>query len=277
MATHPLSDLLITRHLQWMRATGLSERNVEDRRRLLEHLDARLPRGLGYGSEFAIAEYLGNPRWSVQTKATYWGHTTGFYRWAVTARQLSVDPTVNITRPRVPQGVPRPIRNDDLTRILTEAGEPYRLWALLAAKAGLRASEIAGLDRDDVTEQRIWIRRGKGGRAAWIRTHRDVWAAVKDLPPGQLARRVTDGRPASGAYLAHAFWVHVNTQMGIKTSIHKLRHWFGTETLRASGGNVITTQKALRHKAVTSTVIYAEVLQEDVEAAVAALPSHDLR
>jgi len=59
--------------------------------------------------------------------------------------------------------------------------------------------------------------------------------------------------------------------LGINSTLHKLRHRFGTQVLRVSG-NLRHAQEALRHRSITSTQIYTQVTNIELAAAVAAVP-----
>jgi integrase/recombinase XerD len=60
------------------------------------------------------------------------------------------DPTADILRPRMPRAVPRPISDADLIDALDQASPDVRAMLACAAYQGLRAKEIAGLQRDDI-------------------------------------------------------------------------------------------------------------------------------
>ena len=54
-------------------------------------------------------------------------------------------------------------------------------------------------------------------------------------------------------------------------SIHCLRHTYATRLHKASGYNLRLVQKQLGHSSVSTTQVYADVLSEDVEKALASL------
>lgn len=59
---------------------------------------------------------------------------------------------------------------------------------------------------------------------------------------------------------------------GIRCSARQLRHWFGTNTLRAAG-NLRVAQELLRHASVATTALYTQVDDTERRAAILALPA----
>jgi integrase len=53
---------------------------------------------------------------------------------------------------------------------------------------------------------------------------------------------------------------------------HQLRHWFGTNVLRAADGNLRVAQERLRHASPASTAIYTPVEDKDRTLRVMRLP-----
>lgn len=264
---------IIEDHITWMALAGMSPRTMDARRQWLYRLDAALPYGVGYASPGdltqAIAAFARRAMWSRQTLATYSRHTRGFYRWAIEAQRLAPpDPSAGLPRPSVPPGTPRPVRDDVLAVILQRSEDPYRIWALLAAFGGLRCIEISRLSREDIDAQGIRVY-GKGDRPAWVPMHQDIWAAVRDLPPGPIARRPRD-RAALPAHEVSRTWQRHVKRFGVDAGLHQLRHWFGSEALRQCG-NVRTVQKLLRHASIASTVRYTEISTEELVSAIKSL------
>ncbi|GAH75377.1 unnamed protein product, partial [marine sediment metagenome] len=54
-------------------------------------------------------------------------------------------------------------------------------------------------------------------------------------------------------------------------SIHCLRHTYATRLYKASGYNLRLVQKQLGHSSVSTTQVYADVMDSDVDQAVANL------
>lgn len=266
-----MSDL-IEPHLRHIRAEGLSERTIQDRRIVLHRADRDLPYGLNQTTVEELADWLAQFRTN-QTKATYYGHLKAYYDWASDERRdegLSWNPISSLARPRVRPAAPRPVTDTELAELLHEATDPFRRWIILAAYAGLRALEIATIERKDITEQTITVR-GKGGKNAVLPTHPEVWRAVKDLPAGPITPRAAGGRITANCVSAR-FGEYCRRKLGRDgITLHRFRHWYGTTTLRQTQ-NLRIVQELLRHSSPATTAIYTQVTDEERRTAVAALP-----
>ena len=80
-----MSDI-VDAHLEWMKGEryqerNYSERSIRDRRKVLNHADRHLPRGLFDVYPDDIKAYLSNPDWARWTSHTYFSHLAGAYRW----------------------------------------------------------------------------------------------------------------------------------------------------------------------------------------------------
>jgi site-specific recombinase XerD len=62
-------------------------------------------------------------------------------------------------------------------------------------------------------------------------------------------------------------WGSPKPVTGRSTSPHSCRHSFACRVLETSGGNVAVVQAALRHRSITSTMVYAKVNEASVRAA----------
>lgn len=249
----------IDEHLDWLSATGASENTLDDRRKLLRRLDRDLPYGLDQAIESELTGWLAARKLSAASKATYINHITAFYRWACDPRRteyLDMNPAAGLVRPRVPAGVPRPCTDADLAVILAQAIEPYRTAAHLAAFAGLRCFEIVQLRREDVTEDAIVVRHGKGGKPATLDTHPAIWEHVRDRPSGLLVQY--RGRQLPADYLSRGAAAHFRKGLKVRVTLHQLRHWVLT-TMLEQGEDLRTIQEVARHASLATTQRYTLV------------------
>lgn len=266
---------LIDRYLDSLKAR-CSARTVENRRDILTRAHAALPCGLDQACAEELEAWVYQDKLKTSSRLTYLAALESFYGWAFDSRDPWLggeNPMLWMpAKPKPPRGVARPVTDEQLRRILTEAIQPYRLWALLAAYQGLRCCEISGLDREHVTDQRLYVARGKGGKSRWHDTHPDVWAAVKDLPAGPVAVDPRTGQRATASYVSirtALYFRHILHMPGV--SLHRLRHWLGV-TMQATYRDARVTQEALGHEKLDSTQIYTRATVEQQRAARSLLP-----
>ena len=106
----------------------------------------------------------------VAPRTTFWYVSTlrVFYNWALDEELLARSPAAGLVTPRYGRLVPRPIGRDDLELALHGARPRMKAWLALAAFAGFRAKEIAGLRREDVLDMVeppvLVVSAPKGGR-----------------------------------------------------------------------------------------------------------------
>jgi site-specific recombinase XerC len=62
-------------------------------------------------------------------------------------------------------------------------------------------------------------------------------------------------------------------RQGLPASLHQARHWYGTNVLRSSGGNLRVAQELLRHASPATTAGYTFITSIERADAVAALPN----
>lgn len=182
-----------------------------------------------------------------------------FYRWAMVAhpKVITADPTITLERPKLRQGLPRPIPDGDIALALETAAEPVRTWITLGGWAGLRCMEIAGLQHEDVLiDDGLLLVRGKGRSERLVPIH----PRVLDVLPrgGKLGPmfQQADGRVYSPQKVSQMINAHFRS-LGMGWTAHQLRHRFATRVHDASG-DLLVTQALLGHASPTTTAIYAK-------------------
>lgn len=260
---------LIDAHVRHLKAAGASANTIRDRTRLLKALHAYLPFGLAYASTEELEDFLqSDPTWEPWTVHTYAVHARAFYRWA-NGRWLNGDPTADMAFPPAPDDDPHPVTEEQLAIALT-APDPWHTLITLGAYAGLRASEAAGVHREDVTEETIRIRRAKGGKRAAIDTHPKIWQLVCDRPPGPLCR-TPRGKPMTARWIGSNGRKFFDSLGMPEVTFHRFRHWYATALLDA-GNDLRTVQEAMRHKSIVSTQKYTLVGGGQRRLAIRSLP-----
>lgn len=203
-----------------------------------------------------------------------------FHRFLVREGLAGHDPSMGAVRPRLPRTLPKPLGIEDVKRLLeapssgTNSGIRDRAILETLYGAGLRVSELTGLDVDDLDLERGSVRvLGKGGKErevplgrkgvravgaylSRIRPHlagpRSRGALFLNLRGGRLTRQAVAGILATAARRA-----------GIagRVSPHTLRHSFATHLLEG-GADVRVVQELLGHASVGTTQVYTLVTQD---------------
>lgn len=262
----------VAAYIAWMRSWGAAEKTIQARGTIAAEVLREV------GIEGLTAEHLqerlarpnkrtGQPlsRWS---RATYHSHLRELCAWLLASGRIAENPMENVRRPTKAKSLPRPLSEEEVDRALAAADGRTRDWIMLALLAGLRAHEIAKIRGEDVSIESIYVE-GKGGVRASIPTHPDLWAIAQQYPRHGWWFPGRDGRSLS----AHAVTVGVSElfdTLGIKGSVHRARHTYGTRLLR-SGANVRVVQKLMRHANVETTAIYTAVDEDELRAAIGRL------
>jgi integrase/recombinase XerD len=207
-----------------------------------------------------------------------------FHRFLLREDETDRDPTVGVVRPKLPRRLPKPLSVEDVTRLLarpdpsTSAGLRDRAVLETLYAAGLRISELVGLDVDDVDLEEGSVRvLGKGSKERDVplgRYARDAISAYLTRVRPQLATRrsrsalflnLRGGRltrqGCTGLLHKHA----TAARIGKKVSPHTLRHSFATHLLEG-GADVRVVQELLGHASVATTQVYTLVTREHLRA-----------
>jgi integrase/recombinase XerD len=203
-----------------------------------------------------------------------------FHRFCYREGVAPADPAAGVTRPRVPRSLPRPLTVDEIDRLL-EAPGPETLIGIrdraileLLYGAGLRISELTGLDVDDVDLEEGAVRvLGKGGKEREVPVGRQAREAIASYlvsaRPSLASERSraalflnSRGGRLTRQSCARMLAGHVATA-GIerRVTLHSLRHSFATHLLEG-GADVRVVQELLGHASVATTQVYTLVTRE---------------
>lgn len=251
-------------HIEHLHLRGLVQSHITGRRQLLERLEAFLGHDLLEAAPAELREWAKRmPRTTARSRYAGVNHVKNFYRWCVEHGHLGVDPARHLPQPKLPRLLPRPISEEDLRKALDNAPDVRTTtFLVLAAYAGLRCTEIAGLSRHDVLDRAnppVLIAHGKGSKDRVVpmcQTVIDSLVAHGMPSRGPIFPRL-DGQP--GATSAHRVSVVMSTylaELGIDGRMHTLRHRFATETYRLSM-DLRVVQELLGHESPQTTAGYA--------------------
>ena len=197
------------------------------------------------------------------SRRTYLNHLGAFGKW------LGVSLIEGIRKPPAPRSIPNPLPDAELNKLVKVTTGRHRAWVLLGAFCGLRAHETAKLEAGDLVEGEdgeVVIRvTGKGGRTDIVPVPPVVLEALDRSVegcfwPGTRPERVSRSVATKAA------------KVGIKMRYHQLRHRFGTAVYRASGRDLLLTQRLMRHASPATTAGYAAVADERIHEVIRALP-----
>lgn len=186
-----------------------------------------------------------------------------------------------VTRHDIPRRAPKALDPRARTRYVraVEACESARdrLMALLPLYAGLRVSEVAGLDLDDITmSARKGSLRivGKGTKVrpvpvnAKLRPAIEQYLAVRPASDSRalfLSRLGT--RPSPEAVDDVIASICQRAGLDEHITAHTLRHTFGTTLVRA-GEDIVNVAALMGHASIETTRLYSQPSEEDMERAV---------
>lgn len=203
------------------------------------------------------------------------------YRFLVREGRLDQDPTARVGSPKRARSIPKAISMEEVVSILELPGSGplgRRDRAILEVLygAGLRISELVGLDVDDVDLQgrTLLIRSGKGSKSRRLPIGRAAVAAVGDYLTAtrpELAKK-SRGGVSRGALFLNARGGRLSRQgcwkilkgyarmagLEDRVSPHTLRHSFATHMLDA-GADIRVVQELLGHASVATTQVYTLV------------------
>jgi integrase len=215
-----------------------------------------------------LVEWMAGHDWGPETLHSTRSALRGFYGWALDSGRTDRDPSRALRRIRLPQHLPRPAGDATVDAALARADDKTRLMILLAALAGLRASEIARLRWDDLDGAALVVR-GKGGKLRRVPLHPELSNALDN----EHAHRL-EGRTGTGYRYVHggATWIfpgqtagpmhpgHVShvlsAALGDGVTGHQLRHRFGSRAYARGGRDLRAVQQLLGHASPTTTAIY---------------------
>jgi integrase len=253
----------------WMTAQGYAADTVRARVRVVELAAEHGGVDPGELDEVGVRAWLGSAPRADWTRLKYLQHVRAWCVW-----DGIPDATAGVRRPRTPVGVPKPVPELDLNAMLHLATPRARAWLLLGAFCGLRSFETAKVAAEDLEQApdgaRLLRVRGKGGQVAVVPCPPVVFEELRSW----VAAAGGHGPlwPGTSRYAVQSAIRRCAAKAGTVYSSHQLRHRYGTAVYAASGGDLLATQKMMRHRSPATTAGYALVASDHLSAVAAALP-----
>ena len=245
--------------------------------------------GLGQVAEDDVTAYvahLGAAGRAPATVARALVTVRSFHRFLVDEGHTDADPTGEVGSPRVPQGLPKALREDEVASLLgavvgeDATGRRDRAILELLYGTGMRISELVGLSLGDVSEDdgvaRVF---GKGAKERVVPLGRYARFAIAEwltasgrgaMAPARWARR-GDAEAlflnARGGRLSRqGAWGIVRRYadrvgLGDRLTPHVLRHSCATHMLD-HGADIRVVQELLGHASIATTQVYTRVSTE---------------
>lgn len=247
---------------EYLRLRNYTPKTIEHRLGQLNRLDRWLGQtSLLEATKDQLHQWQASLTVCASSIQTYTSHVCTFYAWAHRYGHIEVNPALTLEQPRIKARMPRPIPEEHLELALGGApiGSDMHAWLCLAGFCGLRAGEIAAMDRRDFrpdgTGGAFLTVHGKGGKERIVR----VSPIVLQRLEGQLARaRPMFRRPLGGAvtpnYLSNTASAYLEG-IGLPYTLHTLRHRFAT-VLVDRGADIRDVQYLLGHGSLNTTSKY---------------------
>jgi site-specific recombinase XerD len=187
-----------------------------------------------------------------------------FFAYLHQAGMIPEDPTRMIRRARCGPPPPRGLADEERSRlsaVLSQAPQRDRVLFELMLTAGLRVGSAVGLDVEDLDLARgiIHLRNTKGGHDEIAHLPRHTadliasFATARTTGPLFASNR---GKRLTTRHVQRLFTRYATDADLSVSSTHALRHTFAM-TLYERTGDVLLVQKALRHRSLESTMVYA--------------------
>jgi integrase/recombinase XerD len=212
-----------------------------------------------------------------------------FHKFCAREGFVERDPSEEVGAPRVPQGIPKALDEDEVDRLLGSVtgdrplDQRDRALLELLYGTGIRISEAVGLDTGDLDLDDALVRvLGKGSKERVVPLGRGARDALRSyLNDGRRAlreARSARGRDADAVVLnarggrisRQACWAIVRragdrVALGDRLSPHVLRHSCATHMLD-HGADLRVVQELLGHASISTTQVYTKVSPERLRA-----------
>ena len=218
---------------------------------------------------------------SQTTVRSYASRLLAFLRWLHAEQYTITDVAKSIHKPKAPKRVIEAFSNDELRSMIAEARSDPRngkrdvaiLYLLI--DTGIRASELCGINREDVLWNQNLVKvLGKGDKERVVPFADECKAALLAYRASNryfVERADTLLQTEEGWALTPQALLHITKRLGTRSFVanshpHRFRHTFALNFLRR-GGNALVLQRLLGHTSLNMTMQYVNLVTDDLSSA----------
>ncbi len=190
------------------------------------------------------------------TRANYGSRLKSVFNALNKMKLISNNPTLEMPVIRKGRGTPHPLTKGEAELLMTEAREPMKSWFIVGCLAGLRAMEVSklrGLDLEETPDGYVLRIYGKGGTDLAVPVAERLADLIKSFNTKGRIFLVTPNKLSSRASKEMK-------RLGIDhKTFHACRHYFATNMLEKSGGDLLAVRDLMRHSSVATTQVYTQL------------------
>lgn len=245
--------------------------NVKDA--TINHLD-------GYKAYLRDITYGKNKHYAENTRVRRISSLKSFYNFLYRRKLIPENIANDMTIPQKEDGLePIFLTMDEAKRVIKATeGETHelrdRIILTMFLTTGMRLSELVNLDFDNIEGKTVSIRQGKGNSSRKVNISNNLVDLLEEYKENM---KYQDGKAIFVSQMQKRMSVRTVQNLvdkyigkaGLDTDIystHKLRHTAATLML-VQKTDISTIQKILGHKNLSTTQIYAHVLEESMQEA----------
>ena len=200
-----------------------------------------------------------------------------FLRYLVQSGALSANPAESVKELRRMPILPKGLSTSEVRKILREIElrQDHKAGACIGLMlyAGIRASEVVGLELNDVTvaprSGQVVCRQGKGNKQRTVplsvEARRVVQAYLETRPPADTQAVFVGERGALTYSGLRAICSKYSAITGVAFTAHKLRHTFAHRYLEQTNNDLVGLAQLLGHESLNTTSIYTRRGQDELQ------------
>lgn len=158
------------------------------------------------------------------------------------------------------------LQQDEVDTLVSSLRDRQTSAIIHAGLSGLRVSEIASLNVDQVRDGRLWLVQGKGGKVRTVPLTSQAAEALEEWAQERMSGplfSLRGGRRITARSIQNVVSEATTKALGRRVNPHALRHTFGTLGAKA-GIPVLHLARVMGHANLDVTNIYVHLDDEDL-------------